>query len=110
MQVMYQVQEDAPKPSSLASVSATLPITAQVPTAYRAYPQRVSQTNKIDNESYSNKLIYSPYLAPSHLIVEQKIDQNSISPIYMQNVARTKYAIISTVQKPQDNKSINVLI
>ena len=110
MQVMYQVQEDASKPSPLAPASSALPIGAQVPSAYQAYPQRVSQTNKIDHGSYGHKLIYSPYLAPSHLIVEQKIDQNSVSPIYMQSVARTKYAIISAVQKPQDNKAINVLI
>lgn len=110
MQVMYQVQEDASKPSSQAPASSTLPISAQGPSAYQAYPQRVSQTNKIDNESYGHKLIYSPYLAPSHLIVERKIDQNSASPIYMQNVARTKYAMISAVQKPQDNKAVNVLI
>lgn len=110
MQVMYQAQEDASKPSSRGPTSAPLPITAQMPTAYQTYPQRVSETKKINNEAYGHKLIYSPYLAPSHLIVEQKIDHNNLSPIYMQNVALTRYAMISKVQHPQDNKSLNVLI
>ena len=110
MQVMYQVQEDASKRSSLAPVSAPLPVQAQTSAANLAYPQRISETNKVNNQAYDHKVIYSPYLTPSHLIVEQKIDRNSASPIYMHNVARTKYAMISQVQKPQDNKTLNVLI
>ena len=107
---MYQVQEDTSKPISLGSLSAPAPTAAQVPTVYQAYPERVSETKRANNESYGHKLIYSPYLAPSHLIIEQKIDRNGVSPIYMQNIARTKYAMISQVYKPQDNKSLNVAI
>lgn len=107
---MYQVQEDASKPIGLGSLSAPAPSVTQVPTAHRAYPERVSETKRANNESYGHKLIYSPYLAPSHLIIEQQIDRNGVSPIYMQNIARTKYAMISQVHKPQDNKSLNVII
>ena len=82
----------------------------QVPIVNQAYYERVSETKRANNESYGHKLIYSPYLAPSHLIIEQKIDRNGVSPIYMQNIARTKYAMISQIHKPQDNKSLNVVI
>ena len=110
MQVMYQVQEDASKPIGLGTLSAPAPSVTQVPTVNQAYPERVSETKRANNESYGHKLIYSPYLAPSHLIIEQKIDRNGVSPIYMQNIARTKYAMISQVYKPQGNKSLNVVI
>ena len=110
MQVMYQVQEDASKPIGLGPLSSSAPTAAHVPTVYQAYPERVSETKKANNQTYDHKLIYSPYLAPSHLIIEQQIDRNGVSPIYMQNIARTKYAMISQVHKPQDNKSLNVVI
>ena len=110
MQVVYQVQEDASKPIGLGLLSAPSPTAAQVPNVYQAYPERVSEAKKANNQTYGQKVIYSPYLAPSHLIIEQKIDRNGVSPIYMQNIARTKYAMISQVHKPQDNKSLNVVI
>ena len=110
MQVTYQTQEDASKPLGLTSVSVPAVTATQVPTVYQAYPERVSETKKTNAQSYGHKLIYSPYLATSHLIVEQKIDRKGLEPIYMQNIARTKYAMISQIHKPQENKYLNVLV
>ena len=107
MQVMYQTQDDVTKPNNLAPTMGA-GFNGLSPTGVRRYPQKVAETTSVGNEVYGHKLIYSPYLAPSHLIVEQKANQANLAPIYMQNIARTKYASISQVQKPSDTKALSV--
>ena len=68
------------------------------------------KTHKAENETYGNRLIYSPYLSPSSGVVEVMADmRNDIDPIYMHNIARTKYFGISKPAKPADHLKINLL-
>ena len=74
---------------------------------------RNSQANfkihKAENETYGNRRIYSPYLSPSSGVVEVMADmRNDIDPIYMHNIARTKYFGISKPSKPADHLKINL--
>ena len=67
------------------------------------------KTHKAENETYGNRRIYSPYLSPSSGVVEVMADmRNDIDPIYMQNIARTKYFGISKPSKPADHLKINL--
>ena len=68
------------------------------------------KTHKTENETYGNRRIYSPYLSPSSGVVEVMADmRNDIDPIYMHNIARTKYFVISKPAKPADHLKINLL-
>ena len=68
------------------------------------------KTHKAENETYGNRRIYSPYLSPSSGVVEAMADmRNDIDPIYMHNIARTKYFGISKPSKPADHLKINLL-
>ena len=68
------------------------------------------KTHKAENETYGNRRIYSPYLSPSSGVVEVMADmRNDIDPIYMHNIARTKYFGISKPAKPADHLKINLL-
>ena len=67
------------------------------------------KTHKSENENYSNRRIYSPYISPSTGVVENIVEMtNSIDPIYMHNVARTKYFGISKPAKPAEHLKINL--
>ena len=70
----------------------------------------INETKKSDGETYGNKLIYSPYLAPSHLIIEQKQAISAEGLTYMHNVAKTKYHMISRAEKPSDHTKVNLLL
>ena len=68
------------------------------------------KTHKAENETYGNRRIYSPYLSPSSGVVEVMADmRNDIYPIYMHNIARTKYFGISEPARPADHLKINLL-
>ena len=68
------------------------------------------QPHKTQNENYGNRRLYSPYLSPSNAVISQ-ITKNKmlIDPIYVQNMARTKYFNISKPPKPADHNKLNVL-
>ena len=67
------------------------------------------KTHKSENENYGNRRVYSPYLSPSSGVVENIAEMsNSIDPIYMHNVARTKYFGISKPAKPAEHLKINL--
>ena len=74
------------------------------------YALIINETKKSDGETYGNRLIYSPYLAPSHLIIEQKQSISEEGLTYMHNIAKTKYHMISRVAKPTDHNKINLLV
>ena len=68
------------------------------------------KTHKAENETYGNRRIYSPYLSPSSGVVEVMADmRNDVDPVYMHNIARTKYFGISKPAKPADHLKINLL-
>ena len=74
---------------------------------------RSSQTNfkshKPQNENYGNKRIFSPYLSPSSVrVMDHSETQDMIDPIYMHNIARTKYFNISQPAKPADHLKLNL--
>jgi hypothetical protein len=74
---------------------------------------RTSQANfkshKIENENYGNRRIFSPYLSPSSVVVENMSKTgNAIDPIYMHNIARTKYFNISKPDKPSEHVKVNM--
>ena len=76
---------------------------------HHRYP-RSKPNAKSDDETYGNKLIYSPYLAPSHLMVEQRSRSDDFQPTYMHNIARTKYEMISRAEKPNEHYRLNLFI
>jgi hypothetical protein len=74
---------------------------------------RTSQANfkshKIENENYGNRRIFSPYLSPSSVVVENMSKTGSaLDPIYMHNIARTKYFNISKPDKPSEHFKVNM--
>ena len=74
---------------------------------------RSGQTNfkghKTQNENYGNKRIFSPYLSPSSVkVMDLSETQDMISPIFMHNIARTKYFNISQPAKPADHLKLNL--
>ena len=74
-------------------------------------PNLSSEVGKLDKtmgENYNFKRVYSPYLSPSHAVVEQMSMSQTLAPIYVHNIARTKYFNISRPTTPSDNNKINL--
>ena len=74
---------------------------------------RTSQANfkshKVENENYGNRRIFSPYLSPSSVVVENMSKNgNGIDPTYMHSIARTKYFNISKPAKPSEHSKVNM--
>ena len=110
MQVPYQPQSSATASSDVQNATA-VPGEMRIGSApYHRYPREVNRTAKSDDETYGNKLIYSPYLAPSHLMVEQRSRSGASQPTYMHNVARTKYEMISRAEKPNEHYRLNLFV
>ena len=66
--------------------------------------------HKSQNETYGNSRVYSPFLAPSNVVVSNiQSQRTSYETIYMHNVARTKYFNVSKQPKPSDHNKINVM-
>ena len=68
----------------------------------------VNKTDKIFGENYGFKRVYSPYLSPSHIVVEQMSISQNLAPIYVHNMARTKYFNISRPAIPSDHNKLNL--
>ena len=68
----------------------------------------VNQTEKISGENYNLKRVYSPYLSPSHLVVEQMTLNQNIAPVFVHNSARTKSFFVSKPAVPSDHNKINI--
>lgn len=67
------------------------------------------KSHKAENENYGNRRIFSPYLSPSSVAVENiSKTGNAIEPIYVHNIARTKYYNISKPAKPSDHLKVNM--
>ena len=110
MQVPYQTQSSV---TALSDTQTTIPVSGEMrvrSALHHRYPREVNRTAKSDDETYGNKLIYSPYLAPSHLMVEQRSRSDGFQPTYMHNVARTKYEMISRAEKPNEHYRLNLFV
>lgn len=68
----------------------------------------VSQSEKISGETYNLKQLYSPFLSPSHVIVEQMALSQNIAPVFVHNSARTKFFAVSKPANPSDHNKINI--
>jgi len=110
MQVPYQMDTSL-RSNTEQNAPGLTPVRAftNIAAPYR-YPNSINETKKSDGETYGNRLIYSPYLAPSHLIIEQKQSISEVGLTYMHNIAKTKYHMISRVAKPTDHTKINLLV
>ena len=74
-------------------------------------PNLSSEVGKLDKtfgENYNFKRVYSPYLSPSLAVVEQMTTSQNLAPLYIQNVARTKYFNVSRPSTPSDHNKINL--
>jgi len=110
MQVPYQTPSSA---TALSDTQITTPVPGEMRIGnarYHRYPREINRIAKSDDETYGNKLIFSPYLAPSHLMVEHRSQADGFQAIYMHNVARTKYEMISRVEKPNEHHRVNLFI
>ena len=68
----------------------------------------VNQTDRTAGENYNLRRVYSPYLSPSHLVVEQMTLNQNIAPAFIHNAARTKYFLISKPATPSDHNKTNI--
>ena len=107
MQVSYQ---DYSTVSRSRPVVLSSPTTQDLKNTY-LQPTKYSEVGKLDKafgENYNLRQIYSPYLAPSHFIVEQRTAKYNLTPVFVHNVARTKYFNISAAAKPSEHNKVNL--
>ena len=69
---------------------------------------QVGKLDKTFGENYNLKRVYSPYLSPSHIAVEQMTNSQNLAPMYMHNVARTKYFNVSRPTHPAEHNKVNL--
>ena len=108
MQVAFQSENSVEK-----SVAGGSQVEQNYGVATSGLNFRSGQTNfkshKTQNENYGNKRIFSPYLSPSSVkVMDINETQDLIDPIYMHNIARTKYFNISNPAKPADHLKLNL--
>ena len=107
MQVSYQ---DYSTVSKSRPVVLSSPTTQDLRNTY-LQPRKSSEVGKLDKlvgENYNLRQIYSPYLSPSHFIVEQRTAKYNLTPVFVHNVARTKYFNISAAAKPAEHNKVNL--
>ena len=68
----------------------------------------VNQTERVVGENYNLKRVYSPYLSPSLIAVEQMVLSQNVAPVYIHNAARTKYFSVSKPASPADHNKTNI--
>ena len=108
MQVAFQNENSVEK-----SVSSSSQVEQNYGIGTSGLNFRSGQTNfkghKTQNENYGNKRIFSPDLSPSSgKVMDRNEPQDLIAPIYMHNIARTKYFNISNPAKPADHLKLNL--
>ena len=108
MQVVFQNENSVEK-----SVSSSSQVEQNYGISTSGLNFRSGQTNfkshKTQNENYGNKRIFSPYLSPSSVkVMDLSETRDMISPIFMHNIARTKYFNISQPAKPADHLKLNL--
>ena len=107
MQVSYQ---DYSTVSKSRPVVLSSPTTQDLRNTY-LQPRKSSEVGDLDKvvgENYNLRQIYSPYLSPSHFIIEKRTAKYNLSPVFVHNVARTKYFNISAAAKPSEHNKVNL--
>ena len=107
MQTSYQEYNTLSKSRPVVLNS---PATNDVRNTY-LQPNLSSEVGKLDKtfgENYNLKRVYSPYLSPSHIEVEQMTNSQNLAPMYMHNVARTKYFNVSRPTNPAEHNKVNL--
>ena len=107
MQISYQ---DNSILSKSRPVVLNSPSTNDVRNTY-LQPNLSSEVGKLDKtfgENYNFKRVYSPYLSPSHAAVEQMTTSQNLAPLYVHNIARTKYFNVSRPTTPSEHNKINL--
>ena len=107
MQTSYQEYNTLSKSRPVVLNS---PATNDVRNTY-LQPNLSSEVGKLDKtfgENYNFKRVYSPYLSPSHMAVEQMTTSQNLAPLYVHNVARTKYFNVSRPTNPSEHNKVNL--
>ena len=107
MQISYQ---DNNILSKSRPVVLNSPSTNDVRNTY-LQPNLTSEVGKLDKtfgENYNFKRVYSPYLSPSQAVVEQMARSQNLAPVYIHNIARTKYFNVSRQATPSEHNKVNL--
>lgn len=109
MQVAFQTDNVSEKNSAISTMGAQSLRIVNSNSNFRTGQSEV-MSHKTQNENYANARIYSPYLSPSSVVIMNlKNRQNDTDPIYVHNVARTKYFNVSKPAMPADHFKVNLL-
>ena len=85
------------------SVKPTVPVSSSaISSTQTVYPVQVK--DKIASSVEYSPRIFSPYLTPSAVHVENRqLAQGSVAPTYQHNIAATKYFNVSITPKPRSH-------
>ena len=107
MQVAFQSENSVEK-----GVSSGSPVEQTYGVSTSGLNFRSGQTNFKSQKTQNETTVinaFSPYLSPSSVkVMDLSETQNMIDPIYMHNIARTKYFNISQTAKPADHFKLNL--
>ena len=110
MQVSYQTQPSAVKPTLGTSYLSTLPPGSTLSAGSQKFYNQDLVTVKGENENYNFKRIYSPFLSPSNVVVSDLVDASKATDTkFVHNEARTRYFFVSKPSNSNDHLKINLL-
>lgn len=91
------------------SVKPTVPVPSGVISSNQSvYPVQVK--DKIASSVEYSPRIFSPYLTPSAVHVENRqLAQGSVAPTYQHNIAATKYFNVSITPKPRSHPQTGLI-
>ena len=108
MQVAYQTDTISEKKSAVSTTGAEAHRLVSSKSNFKN-DQTGIMPHKTQNENYSNARVYSPYLAPSSaVIIDIQNRQIDTEPIFVHNIARTKYFNVSKPAIPAEHFKINL--
>ena len=105
MQALYQTSDTKFNQSSVGAPA----VASEIPRHIPKYPSQLEELYQTKNETNYNKRIYSPFLYPSSVQVNGRMDNEIGTLSYVHNVARTRYFQASIQPSPSDHKSVNLL-
>ena len=110
MQISYQTQPQAVKSTIVTLTPNIIPSGFGSTAAAQKFYNKDLATVKSENENYNFKTVYSPFLAPSNVVVSERIvTSKAVELKFVHNEARTKYFFVSTPAKTTDHLKINLL-
>ena len=109
MQVSYQTQPSAVKPTLGTLSPSTLPPGSTLSAVSQKLYNQDLITGKGENENYNLKRIYSPFLSPSNVIISDRVDASKgLNPKFFHNEARTRYFFVSKPLSANDHLKVNL--